>query len=395
MNHQATFAQFDCAVVGASIAGLYTAARLAEHGMKVCVVDRKSRIGEPVRCAEATGNRAELARFVQVDESWISREITGLSAHINNKHSFARDIPQAGVILSRKRFEKALAHRATSSGARIVLNTEVTGFTENKSDYHIRSGSKILLSCRILIGADGAESRIGRWAGITRVLRLKDAFSSVQYRLRSDFCNDGHLHFFIGSRIIPDGYLWVFPGDNDEISVGAGTYGPAGSSPKALTFLDSFLQEQLPDTGREGLISGCVPLALCPKKLHAGRIAVVGDAARQCNPLTAGGIMNALESADLLSASLCRIADPRRALAHYSRKWSGKPRWEQKVFLALKGAVLESSDEELAATLSQSQKVFSPTIDRTRPFSIPFPALLRLGALSTRVVRTGIPSLFR
>jgi digeranylgeranylglycerophospholipid reductase len=68
---------FDIIIIGASIAGLYSGSKLTEAGRNVCIIDRKKEIGTPVRCGEATGNRAELSRFIAIDESWIARDFNG------------------------------------------------------------------------------------------------------------------------------------------------------------------------------------------------------------------------------------------------------------------------------------------------------------------------------
>lgn len=384
---------FDIIVVGASIAGLYSGAKLAEAGYKVGIADRRQKIGVPVRCAEATGNRAELARFVDIDESFIARDISGLSAHIDNAGDFERTIPNAGVILSREKFEQSLANRATNAGASLMLETDITGFEEHDTGIRVVSGKQPIGSCSVLVGADGAESRIGRLAGITSVLPPRDAFPSAQYRLESEFCNDGNLHFFIGSQTIPQGYLWVFPSRDGTISVGAGIYGCNKSCKKALHYLDTFIADHLPTRRAFDLITGCVPLAICPKKLHAGTVVTVGDAARQCNPLTAGGIMNTLESADLLAKSLTGGGDFRKGLAAYSRKWAGRPRWEQRVFGILKDIVLKSSDRELSEMLIQAQKAVPNPIDRSGPFTLSTDMLLGIGSLSGRLLRKGLPRL--
>ena len=373
---------YDAVIVGASVAGLYAGMKLSERNWRVCIVDRRSRIGLPVRCGQATGNRAELARFVPIDESWIVSEIKGLTAHVNDTHRWSREIPGTGVILHRERFEQHLAEACRRNGVDIRLNTLATGLPGNDgkaTGVTLENGTSVDAS--FVIGADGAESSVGRWAGITQTLRPDEAFSAAQYSVQSDFCNDGLLHFFIGSGVIPKGYVWVFPMEEGRLSLGAGLYGCHHSVPKAKHFLDAFLAANLPGVETTDLVTGCAPLAICPKRLHKANVLVIGDAARQCNPMTVGGIMNALEATDLAVHRLleCGTTARRTApLSQYSAKWARRPRKEQKLFLLIQKMALSLTDEEMVRALSLASKIFRGKINRERPFSIPILRVLRL-----------------
>lgn len=374
---------YDVVVVGAGVAGLYTSRRLAEAGWHVCVVDKRAGIGVPVRCGEATGNRAELSRFVPVSDDWIAADLSGLAVHVGDSAVMARDIADTGVVLHRDRFEQQLAEAAVKHGVEIRLRSRAV--TLEMSDSHrtgvvLADGSTV--RGRVVVGADGPESGIGRLAGITGPLLLRESYSAAQYRVRSDAFCDARLHFFVGGDVVNYGYVWVFPKAEGELSVGAGLYGGTGESGvTAKAYLDRFLERRLPKARRRLLISGCAPVTVCPKKLHAGAVVVVGDAARQVNPLTAGGIMNALEASELLCARLCAAGpegDIGAALRAYSRSWSGRPRREQKVFELLKRVYLDCGDEELVWLLRRADGAFGGLADRSRPFRWPVVELARL-----------------
>ena len=381
--------KYDAVIVGASIAGLYTGMKLAQNRWSVVVVDRRNAVGVPVFCGGATGNRAELGRFVKIDESWIARDVEGLALHINNLEALSRAIPRAGVVLHRDKFEQALAATGTSCGMEIRLQTPVVGLVrsgEKCNGVLLENGAEV--EADFLIGADGCESSVGRWAGLTVELAQREAFSSVQYTVESGFCNDGYLHFFVGSRVILRGYIWVFPKSSTTVSVGAGLYGSDHGPPKAGFFLEAFIASRMPHAAKRDLITGCVPLALCPRSLCKGNVVLVGDAARQCNPLTAAGIMNTLEAADLCVAKLLKSKGSRNHLFSYSRAWNKRPRREQKVFLVLKEVFLASSDDEISKAVRTLQSVFKAAPDRSRPFSFSLFKLLRLfWAFFPKVVR--------
>lgn len=373
--------KYDAVIVGASIAGLSSALHLARAGWSVIVIDRRREIGTPVRCGEATGNRAELSRFVTIDESWIACDINGLVAHVNNSFSRMLPVREGGVMLHRDRFELACAHSAEGKGAKILLNTPVTGLFREKgcpAGVTLENGDRIEALC--IIGADGAESSIGRWAGITGPLLLTEIASALQYRLKSDFCNDGLLHFFIGGSVIPHGYIWVFPKGNGMVSIGGGLYRYSPEYPRVQYFVDRFLQKHLGiEPPRETLVSGAIPVTLPPRRLSKGNIVLVGDAARQPNPLTAGGIMNALEAAESASRWLirCRKANGVTIPDTYSAGWRQNQRRQHKLFMLLREIWFSTPEAKMIPCLETVFLLTGAGIDRSKPFKLPILPLIR------------------
>ncbi|MBD3418689.1 MAG: geranylgeranyl reductase family protein [Chitinivibrionales bacterium] len=374
--------RYDAVIVGASISGLFAGMQLAREGWRVCIVDRKKHIGLPVRCGEATGNRAELSRFFDVDESWIAGDFAGFVAHVNNGFTLQRELTDAGVLLHRDKFEQWLAQKARHFGAEIRLESAVTGLIRARRGWSgIRSRDGATIDAAYIIGADGCESMVGQWAGLTTHLALRDSFSAVQYQVESDFCRDGLLHFFVGASIIPHGYLWIFPKGMHHIAVGAGIYGPRRHLHTARHYLDTFIHAQLGDVGKDNLICGCAPLAICPKSLVRDNVMIIGDAARQVNPLTAGGIMNALESTALAVTSLLkskRNANNATLVRGYCSKWKKTQRRQQKIFAILLRVFLESTDQEVIAALKAGSEIFKEPVDRKKNFTLPLVKVLKL-----------------
>jgi digeranylgeranylglycerophospholipid reductase len=374
---------YDAIIVGASIAGLSTGIHLAKAGWKICIVDRRHEIGVPVRCGQATGNRAELARFVDIDESWIAGDITGLAAHVGDGFVHREPVANAGVMLHRDLFEKSLGEKAAKLGATIVLDTLATGLLGAGDDrwggVTIENGTP--LEAAYIIDASGVESAVGRWAGITNVLPLDEVASSMQYRIKSTFCNDGFLHFFIGETTIPHGYIWVFPKTRDEILVGGGMYRAHRGLPNAKHFVDRFIARHIPDSPpyHETIITGGIPVTISPKKLVKGNVLIVGDAARQVNPLTAGGIMNALEAADLAARYLLKRgrSATRTVPDTYSASWRKNQRWQHKFFMLLREIWFSTPDEAIMSRLKLLFSLRGTTIERSTPFKLPILPAMR------------------
>ena len=362
---------YDVIITGAGIAGLNAAVKLSRNGMKVCVVDRRSTIGWPVRCGEATGTVKELSRFIEIDSSCIARQIDALEIQINGAPMFKREIPEAGVILNRDKLEQKMADIACSQGALLLLNKLVTGLSEGQNGWDgviLEHGKK--LEGRFIIGADGPESKIGQWAGITRPLTLDEAGSAVEYTLNTDAYDDHCLHFFTGSREIPSGYIWVFPKGNGRILVGGILYGCSRSCRKVQHYVDAFIEKKFPNVKKHSMITGCAPITVSPKVLHRSNVLVAGDAGRMVNPLSSAGIMNAFESSDLAADCILCAAEGDQTLGRYTDRWRKQQRFQQKIFLLLKEIFLNSSDTELESILKNGSLFFA-NVNRDKPFRFP------------------------
>jgi NAD-dependent dihydropyrimidine dehydrogenase PreA subunit len=68
--------QYDVVVVGAGPGGCIAAETAARRGLSVLLVEKRQKIGSPVRCAEGV-NHASLVPFVEPDPRWVSVTITG------------------------------------------------------------------------------------------------------------------------------------------------------------------------------------------------------------------------------------------------------------------------------------------------------------------------------
>jgi len=176
--------QCDIVVVGAGPAGTTAARFAAERGLKVLLLEKRQEIGSPVRCAEGI-NRDMLLPFLPPDERWISawvRRSQIVAADTGEVRSFAGE--ETGYVLERRVFDRALAEKAVEAETSILLKTAVQGLiTENGVVRGVRAAdghTEWEIEARIVIGADGVESRVGKWAGLDCTLRPSDSLVCAQ-----------------------------------------------------------------------------------------------------------------------------------------------------------------------------------------------------------------------
>ncbi|MGD0327519.1 MAG: FAD-dependent monooxygenase [Halobacteriota archaeon] len=133
-----------------------------------------------------------------------------------------------GIVLERKLFDRQLAKDAARSGAHVMVRTRATGLILEDSTVRgvklSRLGEEFDVRTKLVIGADGKESQVGRWAGINTTLKLGDIESCVQYHMQNVELTDNTLDFYFGSAA-PSGYAWAFPKGDGAANIGPGVLG--------------------------------------------------------------------------------------------------------------------------------------------------------------------------
>jgi digeranylgeranylglycerophospholipid reductase len=298
--------RYDLVVVGAGPGGSMAAWQAAELGLSVLLLEKRQEIGSPVRCAEGVPHE-ELAGFIEPDPTWISarvemaRIVALADGQVAQRWGGSGGV---GYVLERRVFDLALAERAARAGAQIRVKTAVTGLLrENGTVRGVIAewqGQRIEIEASVVIAADGVESRVGAWAGLATQLALGDTMTCAQYLLAGIEWDPTCLGYWIDEGIAPGGYAWVFPKGEGQANVGLGLQADLADE-TALTCLNRFVEREpaLAAGSPVTLVVGNAPVALPCAQLVADGLMLVGDAARQVDPLTGGGIINAMTAGRL------------------------------------------------------------------------------------------------
>jgi digeranylgeranylglycerophospholipid reductase len=298
--------RYDLVVVGAGPGGSTAAWRAAELGLSVLLLEKRQEIGSPVRCAEGVPHEA-LAGFLEPDATWISSrveraEIVALSGgQVVQRWQGGGGV---GYVLERRVFDRVLAERAARAGAQVRVKTPVTGLLSEggavRGVVAQWEGEQIEVGAGVVIAADGIESRVGTWAGLKTQLPLQDTMACAQYLLAGIDWDPACLGYWIDECLAPGGYAWVFPKGDGRANVGLGIQADLGNL-TALTYLNRFVEREpaLATGSPVTMVIGNVPVALPCSPLVTNGLMVLGDAARQVDPLTGGGIMNAMTAGRL------------------------------------------------------------------------------------------------
>ncbi len=362
--------KFDVVVVGGGPAGTTAARYCAQEGLSVLLLEKDRDIGVPVRCGEAVSEEG-LKIFVEPQERWIKSTITRLRLIAPSGRTIDMDLKEKGFILDRRVFDYDLGQYAAQAGAQIVTKAYVSGLiNENGAVSGVTGtfmGEPFSVEAKIVIAADGVESRVGRWAGLRTQIKMKDMESAFQKTIGGIEIDEHRFDFYMSSKWAPGGYLWIFPKGPHMANIGLGISGEYSKEKSARRYLEEFLDDHFPNYSVVAQVAGGVPCATTLKTIVTDGLMLAGDAARMVNPMTGGGIVPGMRGGMLAGQTAVRaIRDGNisaKSLQSYQKEWHKVGGKNHERFYRIKNAVTSLSDEDLDSIASAVSDI--PESERT------------------------------
>ncbi len=342
---------YDVAIIGGGPAGMTTAFKCAESGLKTVVLERDREIGVPVRCAEGVMNKA-LEHYGDIPESVIASQINKIIILPPNKIPIIVNSSH-GVILNRELFDKFLAKKALDVGTKILLKHDVfnASYNSNEDLFYLQIRDQSLpIKSKLLVGADGIDSQVGRWFGLSKQLNLDDIDSCAQYLLYDENIQDGECSFIFDNTYAPGGYIWIFPKGNKSANIGLGV-NPKKAEKSAKAYLDEYININFPKANALRFTCGGVPVRQSNQVLVKNRVMLVGDSAYQSNAISGGGIDTAISAGLLCGSSIVKAYSKGqfndKKLSIYEQKWHSKNHNKEKIEQIIKTKITNASNDKL------------------------------------------------
>jgi digeranylgeranylglycerophospholipid reductase len=281
-------------IVGAGPAGLITALKLLEVGLKPLILEKEPEI-RSTACGEALGLQ------------WLSELPFDSSPYIAKRVKGAKLIFPGGnfdlidkecAVLNRNEWLKGMAETVEQRGGKVRLSAEVVAIASNR--LKLETGE--LIAYDTLIGADGPKSSIARHLGMSY-----DFIVASQYKISHDTSGMDYLEFYFDKRF-SFGYAWIFPKEK-TINIGLGG---------DFSHLDAFLQYKGLDKQRKiKKEAGIIPASGISGKLVAGNIALIGDAAAMPNPSGSSGLAPIIQASQILKRNIDHLEDYQREVKNH------------------------------------------------------------------------------
>ncbi|MFW5735713.1 MAG: geranylgeranyl reductase family protein [Oceanidesulfovibrio sp.] len=326
--------EYDCIVIGAGPAGCTFALMAARKGLSVLLLERH-KLPRSKDCGDFISSPAigVLRSLGVLDELLLApfTRVNSILFHAPDGEQltvplikFAEDDPVSGVICRRVIFDDVLQQAARSEcdlrdWCRVteILQEDGRAFGV-RADYG--GGRMLTATARLLVGADGADSILGRAMGLPRYTDFRNLAVQAYYRqvLGTQGCIEAHFP----ESVLP-GYLWLHPTESGQTNVGLSIpiaavkdrklkpkhlLGEALQSPQLR---DRFEFAELDDPPRVSEL----PVANTLREVHGEGFVLLGDAAGLVHPCNAIGIANSMRSAAVAAGVAEEVLVGENALA--------------------------------------------------------------------------------
>ena len=296
---------YDVIIAGGSIAGLLSAREIAKEGHSVLVLEEGFEVGTPEHCGGLVSKRA--LNELGIEPSTKSFESKIKSARIfspNGQHFEIDSRSQDIVVINRRELDKQAARQARDYGAEIIVKTS---FQQKTSNGVQTSNGEI--NCKYFIDCRGVSALVNK--------DRDGIYLTAQYEVYADWINDGVIEVFFNQEKYPGFFAWVIPSGN-----GVGKVGVSGNGINTLTSIQDFLEKK----GNFSVIRKIyAPIWIKGpiKKFVDNNTIIVGDAAGQSKPTTAGGIFSCGMAGIMAgqAVSMALQTNDSSKLENYERFW--------------------------------------------------------------------------
>jgi menaquinone-9 beta-reductase len=329
----------DVAVVGGGPAGAAAAVHLARRGFEVVLLDQQ-RFPRDKVCGDFVGPVA-IAELQQLGVSEYpdygrSNVVRRAGVHLEGRLLLEQPLPDVGPlpptgrVVPRRQLDAWVVQAAVRSGVRLLERHRFRSYAVDRDGVSLEletaAGTR-RLRARMLVGADGSTSRVGRvlrgdgTRRADRIIALRAYVEGVQGP-------PDRADLYFGARSFP-GYCWLFPTGPSSANLGIGmmldTLPPVEEHLRSLlqhhVDADPGLRERLRAGRLVGRIAGWPLATFDPHLVVTGdRVLLCGDAAGLINPLNGEGIQYALVSGRWAASAIAEAAPAgfsRRALGVY------------------------------------------------------------------------------
>ena len=345
---------FDVLIVGAGPSGSSCAYWLSRAGWDVAVVERKT-----FPRAKTCGDGLTPRSVRQITDMGLEDAVAAAGHRYEGLRAYGfgqslemqwpehPSFPSYGYCITRFDLDGLVAENAAAAGATVLTGVEAVELLDATAPAHDgrlggcagllvkdkATGTTAKLRGRIVVVADGANSRIGRSLGTSRRrewpmgMALRGYYESP---LHDDGFIESHLDIRDAEGNVVPGYGWIFPLGDGRVNVGVGLLSTdrrwkgVNTSKLMETFVDFAPKhwELSAATAVGPATGGKLPMGFSVGPRSGENVVVIGDASGSINPFNGEGIAYGYETGRLAATSIAEslLGGGEEALVGYDER---------------------------------------------------------------------------
>jgi 2-polyprenyl-6-methoxyphenol hydroxylase-like FAD-dependent oxidoreductase len=315
----------DVFVIGGGPAGLAAAIAARQRGLDVIVADGNK---PPIDKACGEGlmpDSVEALRRLGVElETGDGLSFSGIRFVDERTTALARFSGRLGVGLRRTVLHGKMLDRADAYGVKFLWETPVTGLQSGG----VKLAGDNVIAARWIVGADGSQSQVRRWAGLEFAGRQSGRFACRGHFAVAPWSDCVEINW------ARDSQAYVTPVSDREVCVVVVSRQPDCRLPSELGEFPE-LARRLGSAKLSGKMRGAITRTRGLRHVYRGNVALIGDASGGVDAITGEGLSLSFHQAEALAEAMAVNDLNKYQLAH--RRFARRPAFMARVLLLLDG----------------------------------------------------------
>lgn len=377
---------YDVIIAGGSVSGLLAGREIAARGLSVAILEEDAEIGTPEHCGGLVSINGIQNLGIIPSSNAIENKIKYARIASSSRIFELNAEEQKVIVLDRRIFDKQIAFQTQRMGGDIRVRCSMRSIIKkndctNDDDHHyydVRT-SEGNLKCNYFVDARGVTSILQR--------NREGVLQSAQYEVYASWIERDTIEVKFDSERYPGFFAWIIPTGRGKAKVGV-----AGKSINAANALKSYMDSKGQSYSVIRKVYAPIWVRGPLETFVYGRTLIIGDAAGQTKPTTAGGIytcgMGGIFAGRAIAKAIQQNND--KLLYDYQKNWFSIFKEEfDKMIIARR--LLERLDnkaiDELFSTITQ---VETEQLSKTGDFDFHSSALAKmLGAKgAAKIIKT-------
>ena len=307
---------YDVIVAGGSVSGLLAGREIAAKGLSVAILEEDAEIGTPEHCGGLVSINGIENLGIIPSSNAIENKIKYARISSYSKSFELNAEEQKVIVLDRRVFDKQIAFQTQRMGGDIRTRCSMQSITKKNDldddNYHydLRT-SEGNLKCNYFVDARGVSSILKR--------NREGVLQSAQYEVYASWIERDTIEVKFDSERYPGFFAWIIPTGSGRAKVGV-----AGKSINAMAALKAYMDSK-------GKVYSVIRKVYAPIWIRGpldafvyGRTVIIGDAAGQTKPTTAGGIYTCGMGGILAGRAIAKAIKQNNdnCLSEYQKNWS-------------------------------------------------------------------------